>query len=89
MIKKPFQSTTQVAVFSMVLLFVSLLIIGWHVMYYQKDNNNQFIYLLIWIVNLHIYIYSIIEIDSIDNFIVNGFTQKNIYSLSCYTTYHK
>ena len=35
------------------------------------------------------YIYSIIEIDSIDNFIVNGFTQKNIYSLSCYTTYHK
>lgn len=44
MLKKPFQSTTQIAVFSMVFLFVSLLIIGWHVMYYQKDNNTQFIH---------------------------------------------
>lgn len=44
MIKNPFQNTTQVAVFSMLLLTLSLLAIGYHVMYYWKDNKNNFIH---------------------------------------------
>ena len=44
MIKNPFQNTTQVAIFSMLLLTLSLLAIGYHVMYYWKDNKNNFIH---------------------------------------------